>query len=89
MRNIIIVEAASTGHNYIEDIVRRGYNPVVLETRSDSEDLINFRNGAYAAAWHKPDIVRECETYGRPLKRSGNAADCCGGLCAFRRAWRM
>jgi hypothetical protein len=30
MRNIIIVEAASTGLNYIHDIISRGFNPIVL-----------------------------------------------------------
>lgn len=68
MRNIIIVEAASTGYNYIEDVVRRGYNPVVLEVRTDSEDLKKFREDAYAAAWHKPDIIRECGTYEETLE---------------------
>ena len=33
MRNIIIVEPGSTGYNFVEDIVRRGYNPVVLQWR--------------------------------------------------------
>ena len=68
MRNIIIVEAASTGYNYIEDVVRRGYNPVVLEVWTDSEDLKKFREDAYAAAWHKPDIIRECGTYEETLE---------------------
>ncbi len=31
LRNIIVVDCISSGTNYIEDIVNRGYNPVVLE----------------------------------------------------------
>ena len=38
MRNIVIVECISTGINYIEDIINRGHNPVVLEPkRIDTE----------------------------------------------------
>ena len=35
MRNIIIVDPYSTGYNLVEDVIRRGYNPVVLETRQE------------------------------------------------------
>lgn len=38
MRNLLIVEAASTGYNYAEDAVRRGFNPVVLEIRDDDTE---------------------------------------------------
>ena len=31
MRNIIIVNLYSTGVNFIGDIIRRNYNPIVLE----------------------------------------------------------
>lgn len=30
MRNIIVVECISTGKNFIEDIINRGYNPIVM-----------------------------------------------------------
>lgn len=43
MRNIIVVECISTGKNFIEDIVNRGYNPVVLDLKnSDTEDGRKF-----------------------------------------------
>lgn len=32
MRNIVIVDAASTGQNYITDAIKRNYRPYVLET---------------------------------------------------------
>ena len=32
-RNIIVVECISTGTNFIEDIINRGYNPIVLEAK--------------------------------------------------------
>jgi len=35
MKNIIIIDASSTGYNLVEDAVRRGYNPIVVEP-SDS-----------------------------------------------------
>jgi hypothetical protein len=34
MRNIIVAEALSTGYNFIEDIVCRGYRAVVLECKA-------------------------------------------------------
>ena len=34
MRNIIIVECASTGINYIQDIINRNCNPIVLQTKN-------------------------------------------------------
>ena len=33
MRNIIIVQCASTGITYVQDIIDRNYNPVVLELK--------------------------------------------------------
>ena len=38
-RNILVVECISTGINFIEDIINRGYNPIVLEPkRIDTEE---------------------------------------------------
>lgn len=43
MKNIIIVEAISTGYNLVEDVRRRGYNPIVLESPGEaSDDLKNM-----------------------------------------------
>ena len=38
MRNIVIVECFSTGVNFIQDIVDRNYNPIVLETKIEEHD---------------------------------------------------
>ena len=40
MRNIIIVQCFSTGVNFVQDIIDRNYNPVVLEMQAfgDSEE---------------------------------------------------
>ena len=38
MRNIIIVECISTGINFVEDIINRGYNPIVLELNVSDTD---------------------------------------------------
>ena len=44
MRNIIIVECRSTGTNFIQDIINRGYNPVILETKTpDSQEGEEYR----------------------------------------------
>ena len=63
MRNIIIVEPGSTGYNFVEDIVRRGYNPVVLEAWKDvppeilalfKDEIEKTRADILAAMYHKP-----------------------------------
>ncbi|MCQ2977590.1 MAG: ATP-grasp domain-containing protein [archaeon] len=41
MRHIVIVDCDSTGRNFIDDIVRKNYNPVVLESKLLS-DLLGF-----------------------------------------------
>ena len=38
MRNIVVVECISTGINYIQDIVARNYNPVVLEIAASGDN---------------------------------------------------
>lgn len=45
MRNIIIVEAISTGKNFIRDIINRGYNPIVIQSNvsGDSEEIQEYK----------------------------------------------
>ena len=38
MRNIIVIECRSTGKLFIEDIINRGYNPVVLHLKNDDTE---------------------------------------------------
>ena len=38
MRNIIVVEALSTGFNFVRDIVNRNYNPIVLNPKIDETE---------------------------------------------------
>ena len=39
MRNIVVVEAVSTGFNFIRDIVNRNYNPIILNRKiEETED---------------------------------------------------
>ena len=48
MRNIIIVECISTGVNFIEDIINRGYKPIVLELKMiDTEEGLEYREMVY------------------------------------------
>lgn len=37
MRNIIVVEAVSTGYNFVEDIYRRGFNNVIFHTEGTAQ----------------------------------------------------
>ena len=48
MRNIIVVECISTGTNYIEDIIHRGYNPIVLELKTvETEEGEEYKRMVY------------------------------------------
>lgn len=47
MRNIIIADPYSTGYNLVEDVVRRGYNPVVLETIQEKTKDLEALKGIY------------------------------------------
>jgi len=44
MRNIIIVDAISTGMNFIHDIISRGYHPVVIQSKvsGDSPEIKEY-----------------------------------------------
>lgn len=68
MRNIIVVEAISTGYNYVEDIYRRGYNPVVLEPKAESEEIAESREACYKNLFRNPEIISEASTYEETLE---------------------
>ena len=67
MRNIVVVEAISTGYNLIEDIVQRGYNPVVLNTR-DTAGVYNSHRDIYKSLKHLNTVVDELENYDKTLE---------------------
>ena len=67
MRNIIIVEAFSTGVNYITDITHRGYNPVVLEPAINEESLVRERKSTYERTKDKFEIIEEENSYEKTL----------------------
>lgn len=71
-RNIIIVECKSTGINFIEDIVNRGYNPVILDTTSaDTERGKKYKEMQLKEYEHIEfdfDMIYEKETYEETLE---------------------
>ena len=69
MRNIIIVEAISTGYNLVEDCVRRGYNPIVLEYDTDNEDVIIYRDRALKLFFRTPEIIKISDDYEETLEK--------------------
>ena len=76
MRNIIIVNLYSTGANFIGDVVRRNYNPIVLEMTPDesgaSDELIEEYESGISSAYNSIDesfeIIHEKDTYEETLK---------------------
>lgn len=71
MRNIIVVECISTGKNYIGDIIKRMYNPVVLHLKdSDTEDGKKFGEHVleeYKQIPYEFDMIYEKDTFEETL----------------------
>ncbi len=68
MRNIVIVDALSTGYNYIEDVYRRGYKPVELQTKRDTDEVRSDRAGARRNRYRDPLTLVEDQDYGKTLE---------------------
>ena len=72
MRSIIVVECISTGKNYIGDIIKRGYNPVVLHLKdSDTEDGKKFGEHVleeYKMIPYEFDMIYEKDTFEETLE---------------------
>ncbi|WP_407410578.1 ATP-grasp domain-containing protein [Methanobrevibacter sp.] len=73
MRNIVVVECISTGKNYIQDIINRNYNPVVLETKTMGDSLEARRykedmENCYASIDHDFDLIYEQDSYEETLE---------------------
>ena len=71
-RNIIVVECISTGTNFIEDIINRGYNPIVLEPKMiDTEEGKEYQKmvyNEYKRINYDFDIIYEQDTYEETLE---------------------
>ena len=73
MRNIIIVQCSSTGVNYVQDILDRNYNPVVLEMlpfgdSEEAERYIEEIREEYEGIEASFDMVYEQDTYEETLE---------------------
>ena len=73
MRNIVIVDCISTGINYINDIIKRNFNPIVLELRTyGSPDRVESRRktllSEYASIDSEFEIIYEKDSYEETLE---------------------
>lgn len=71
MKNIIVVDCISSGTNFIEDIVNRGYNPVVLELKPGELDIDAYRQkikSNYDRIEYDFDVIYEQDTYSETLE---------------------
>lgn len=71
MRNIIVVDCISSGTNYIEDIVNRGYKPVILELQSGEMNLEEYKQkmqSNYDRIGYDYDLVFEKDTYDETIE---------------------
>ena len=66
MRKIIVVDCISTGKNFIEDIINRGYNPIVLELQvadtDDGRQYNEYIHEGYKLINHDFEIIYEKDT---------------------------
>ena len=67
MRNIVLVHCISTGINFVEDIINRGYNPIVLELKAseteDGERYSEHVHKEYKMIPYDFDMIYEQDTY--------------------------
>lgn len=72
MRNIVVVEASSTGYNYIRDIVNRNFNPIILDMKDDgSEESKQYKEmtyQSYAMIEEDYELITEKDTYEETLE---------------------
>lgn len=72
MRNIVVVEASSTGYNYIRDIVNRNFNPIILDMKGDgSEESKQYKEmtyQSYAMIEEDYELITEKDTYEETLE---------------------
>ena len=73
MRNIIIVQCMSTGKNYVQDIIDRNCNPIILEMNpfGDSDDALAYQEevkAEYDLIENDFDLIYEKDTYEETLE---------------------
>lgn len=73
MRNIIIVQCMSTGKNYVQDIIDRNCNPIIMEMKpfGDSEDAMEYQKevkAEYDLIENDFDLIYEKDTYEETLE---------------------
>ena len=72
MRNIIIVECISTGINFVEDIINRGYNPIALDLKvadtPEGRDFAELVINDYKKIPHDIEMIYEGDTFEETLE---------------------
>ena len=72
MRNIIIVECISTGINFVEDILNRGYNPIALDLKvadtQEGRDFAELVINDYKKIPYDIEMIYEGDTFEETLE---------------------
>ncbi len=72
MDNILIVECASTGINFIQDIVDRNYNPIVLDLKAEDNEIaemyIHHKKADQELITEDFTLIKEQDTYEETLE---------------------
>lgn len=70
MKNILVVECISTGLNFIEDIIHRGYNPVALSVKvgEDAQLYEKLVEDSLNRIPYSFDRIKEQDTYEETLE---------------------
>jgi len=73
MKKVVIVEALSTGFNYIQDCLDRDLEPIVLEVRLDQNEALETiqkeRDEKYGTLKNSVKIIKEASSYEDTFKQ--------------------
>ncbi|MCR5176392.1 MAG: ATP-grasp domain-containing protein [Anaerovibrio sp.] len=70
MENIVVVDPLSTGENYINDIIQRGFRPICLWSKRNDiifETMSEDRNAVEHHYHDRAEFLIECDTYEKTL----------------------
>ena len=68
MENIVIVHAVSTGYNLVDDVIARGFYPVVLNILHGGDEADELRDAVRPRIEGKCRFIDECEDYADTLE---------------------
>ncbi len=69
MQHIAVVECVSSGRLYIDEIISRGYRPLIINTSLDTEFIRNYREMVAKGIGDKADYIDEGDDFDDFIRR--------------------